>query len=232
VSTLALVPRDNTPVLTDLASLTVLSLASPSSRRNYSREIRRFILSGRPLNREGILAHLASIRESGAGPVSRNIALAAVRLFAREAHARGDLAESVLMSIERIKGDRLLGTRAGNWLTIAQIRRLIDQAGEGRNGPRNQAIITCMAGCGLRRGEIAQVRWDQWQQRDGRWCWVDLVGKGGRVRTVPCPDWAAGYVTRWQIIQSSAHSIHGLPAAAYGRGSERGNGSECATTDD
>ena len=27
------------------------------------------------------------------------------------------------------------------------------------------------------------------QQRDGRWCIVDLVGKHGRVRTVPMPTW-------------------------------------------
>ena len=30
------------------------------------------------------------------------------------------------------------------------------------------------------------------QQRDGRWCIVDLVGKHGRVRTVPMPTWVKG----------------------------------------
>jgi hypothetical protein len=30
---------------------------------------------------------------------------------------------------------------------------------------------------------------DHIQQRDGRWCVVDLVGKHGPVRTVPVPTW-------------------------------------------
>jgi integrase len=35
------------------------------------------------------------------------------------------------------------------------------------------------------------------QQRDGRWCIVDLVGKHGRVRTVPMPTWVKVAVDAW-----------------------------------
>jgi len=35
------------------------------------------------------------------------------------------------------------------------------------------------------------------QQRDGRWCLVDLIGKGGRVRTVAIPDWTQQAVALW-----------------------------------
>jgi Phage integrase family len=34
-------------------------------------------------------------------------------------------------------------------------------------------------------------------QRDGRWCLVDLVGKGGRVRTVAIPDWTQQAIALW-----------------------------------
>jgi integrase len=35
------------------------------------------------------------------------------------------------------------------------------------------------------------------QQRDGRWCIVDLVGKHGRVRTAPMPTWVKVAIDAW-----------------------------------
>jgi integrase len=35
------------------------------------------------------------------------------------------------------------------------------------------------------------------QQRDGRWCVVDLVGKKGHVRTVPMPSWTKAAIDSW-----------------------------------
>jgi integrase len=37
----------------------------------------------------------------------------------------------------------------------------------------------------------------QVQQRDGRWCVVDLVGKHGRVRTAPMPTWVKLAIDAW-----------------------------------
>jgi integrase len=35
------------------------------------------------------------------------------------------------------------------------------------------------------------------QQRDGRWCIVDLLCKHGRVRTVPMPTWVKVTIDAW-----------------------------------
>ncbi len=35
------------------------------------------------------------------------------------------------------------------------------------------------------------------QQRDGCWCFVDLVGKHGRVRTLPVPAWVKVALDIW-----------------------------------
>jgi site-specific recombinase XerD len=56
-------------------------------------------------------------------------------------------------------------------------------------GKRDRAVLAVMIGCGLRREEAALLAFDHIQQRDGRWI-VDLVGKHGRVRTVPMSSWA------------------------------------------
>jgi integrase len=52
-------------------------------------------------------------------------------------------------------------------------------------------------GCGLRRSEVAALTFSLLQQRDGRWCIVDLVGKHGRVRTAPMPNWVKVAIDAW-----------------------------------
>ena len=52
-------------------------------------------------------------------------------------------------------------------------------------------------GCGLRWGELAGLELGDVAQREGRWAIVDLVGKHGRVRTVPMPSWAFAALDEW-----------------------------------
>src|SRR6266704_593401 len=54
-----------------------------------------------------------------------------------------------------------------------------------------------LLGCGLRRSEVAALTFNHLQQRDGRWCVVDLVGKHGRVRTAPMPTWVKVAIDAW-----------------------------------
>jgi len=44
---------------------------------------------------------------------------------------------------------------------------------------------------------VAALTFQHLQQRDGRWCIVDLVGKHGRVRTAPMPTWVKVAVDAW-----------------------------------
>jgi integrase len=64
-------------------------------------------------------------------------------------------------------------------------------------GLRDRAIIAVLLGCGLRRSEVAALTFAHVQQRDGRWCIVDLVGKHGRVRTAPMPNWVKVAIDGW-----------------------------------
>ena len=64
-------------------------------------------------------------------------------------------------------------------------------------GLRDRAILAVLLGCGLRRSEVAALTIEHIQQRDGRWCIVDLVGKHGRVRTVPMPTWVKVAIDAW-----------------------------------
>ena len=63
--------------------------------------------------------------------------------------------------------------------------------------PRNNASAVFGLGCGLRRSEVVGLRLDQLQSRECHWVIVDLVGKGGRLRTVPVPAWCKELVEVW-----------------------------------
>lgn len=97
-----------------------------------------------------------------------------------------------------MKGVKQLGRRSGNWLNIEQARMLLDgAAGETLRSKRDLAMISVLLGCGLRRAELASLKIDDIQLRQGHWAIVDLVGKGGHVRTVPMPFWVKNAVGRW-----------------------------------
>ena len=91
-----------------------------------------------------------------------------------------------------------LGSRSGNWLTRDQARMLLEKSdGESLRSIREVAMISILLGCGLRRAELVSLRKEDVQIRQGHWAIVDLVGKGGHVRTVPVPGWVKSAVDRW-----------------------------------
>jgi integrase len=58
-------------------------------------------------------------------------------------------------------------------------------------------MFATLLGCGLRRSEVANLTVKHIQQRDNRWCIVDLLGKHGRVRTIPMPAWTKNAIDAW-----------------------------------
>jgi integrase len=64
--------------------------------------------------------------------------------------------------------------------------------------------LAVLLGCGLRRSEVAALTVGHVQQRDGRWCIVDLVGKHGRARTIPVPTWVKVAADAWTVAAGVA----------------------------
>src|SRR5579871_4147518 len=134
----------------------------------------------------------------GLGAVSINVRITAVRKLAVEAADNGLLAPELANGITRVKGVASKGVRLGNWLTAKQAQALLNTPDVTTNkGLRDRAILAVLLGCGLRRSEVAALTIKHVQQRDGRWCIVDLVGKHGRVRTVPMPAWTKVAIDAW-----------------------------------
>ncbi len=182
------------------------SVTSLHSRRAYDRALTDFLLWYRAigaieLNKATILQYRAKLAEMGLAASSQNVRLTAIRRLAAEAADNGLLAPELAAGIGRIKGVKRQGVRTGTWLTLEQAERLINAPSRRtRIGLRDRALLAVLIGCGLRRSEISDLRLDQIQQRDGRWVLLDLVGKGGRVRTVPAPSWAKEAIDRWIAV--------------------------------
>lgn len=98
-----------------------------------------------------------------------------------------------------------MGVRTGNWLSVRQAQSLLNAPDTCTlKGLRDRAVIAVLLGCGLRRSEVAALTFEHIQQRDGRWCIVDLVGKHGRIRTTPVPYWVKVAIDTWTTVAEVA----------------------------
>jgi integrase len=124
--------------------------------------------------------------------------MSAIRKLAAEAADNGLLAPELAAGIARVRSARSVGIRMGNWLSVRQAQSLLNAPDVSTvRGLRDRAILAVLLGCGLRRSEVAALSFTHIQQRDGRWCIVDLVGKHGRVRTAPMPTWVKHAIDAW-----------------------------------
>ena len=90
--------------------------------------------------------------------------------------------------IARIKGVRSHGVRVGNWLPLRQAQALLNAPDvRTKKGLSDRAMFATLLGCGLRRSELTNLTMKHIQQRDSRWCIVDLVGNTGASGRFRCP---------------------------------------------
>jgi site-specific recombinase XerC len=121
-----------------------------------------------------------------------------VRRLAYEAADAGLLSPELAAGVRRVKGVKKLGVRLGNWLTAEEARRFLQSPPSGTlKGKRDRAILAVLLGCGLRRRELADLEFTHLQQREEHWAIVDLIGKGGHIRTVPVPEWVKATIDLW-----------------------------------
>jgi hypothetical protein len=64
---------------------------------------------------------------------------------------------------------------------------------------RDYAMLALLFGCGFRRSELVGLELDEIQMRQGHWAVVDLIGKGGHIRTVPIPQWVKAALDQWIV---------------------------------
>src|ERR1700686_2013672 len=188
-----------------LKGLVLDSVSSPITRRVYNMALNEFIAWFQEAPRPGfskatVSAWRVSLEARSLGSSSIIIRMSAIRKLAAEAADNGLLDPELAAGISRVKSVKSVGIRVGNWLTLRQSQALLSAPNIATvKGLRDRAILAVLLGCGLRRSEVAALTFAHLQQRDGRWCIVDLVGKHGRVRTAPMPTWVKVAIDAWTL---------------------------------
>ncbi len=186
-----------------MKSLVLDSVSSPITKRVYNMALDEFFgwyaQEPRPgFTKATVSAWRVSLEERGLGSSSIIVRMSAIRKLAVEATDNGLLAPELAAGIQRVKSAKSIGVRAGNWLSLKQAQALLNAPDiTTTKGLRDRAIIAVLLGCALRRSEVAALTMAHVQQRDGRWCIVDLYGKHGRVWTIPMPVWVKVAIDAW-----------------------------------
>src|SRR5881628_1166370 len=194
-----------------LKALVLDSVSSPITKRVYNMALEEFYNWFQQAPRSGftkatVSAWRVSLEERKLGSSSIIIRMSAIRKLAAEAADNGLLAPELAAGIARVKSAKSVGIRTGNWLSARQAQTLLNAPDIATlRGLRDRAILAVLLGCGLRRSEVAALTVAHIQQRDGRWCIVDLVGKHGRIRTVPMPTWVKVAIDAWTSAPGLTH---------------------------
>jgi integrase len=187
-----------------LRKMVLDSLTSEHTKRSYARALDElFAFSDgkrQPLSRALLMEYRAEMMERNLSPSTINICLSAVRKLIGEARRNGILGVEQAAQMADLPNVRQRGRRLGNWLTRDQAKELLAVPDRGTiKGKRDASILALLAGCALRRAELAALRVEDVQLREGRWVLADIRGKGGRVRTVAVPLWVKRLVDDWVL---------------------------------
>jgi len=200
-------------ILEQVGAIVLNSVRSSTSRRVYRHALLDFLAWHASANRHGLSKALvqeyrADLDRRGLAASSINLRLSVVRKLAAEAADNGLLAPELAAGIARVSGARDAGVQVGHWLSSDQAEALICRPDPAtKKGKRDRAILAVLIGCGLRRNELASLRFDHVQQRDGRWVLADLKGKGQRIRTVPMPAWAKQAIDEWATAAGLSNGL-------------------------
>ena len=191
-----------------ITALVLDGLSSRHTRRAYSQALDEFLIwfhddPGREFNKAAVQKYRAELEIKGLAPSSINVRLSAIRRLALEAADNGVMAPELAAGIARAKGAKHSGVRLGHWLTAQQAEQFLALPDlTTLKGIRDGAVLAILLGAGLRRSELTSMDVEHIQQRDGRWVIVDLIGKMGRIRSVPIPLWAHAAIIRWKGVAS------------------------------
>ncbi|HMF75177.1 MAG TPA: site-specific integrase [Bryobacteraceae bacterium] len=147
-----------------LVELVVHSVPSPTSQRVYRMGVEQFFnwwgaaAAGEAFSRSLLQRYRISLEARALAPRTINLRLAAVRKLAEEAAAQAWVPEAKVSEIRSVKGAKVLGTRAGNWLTRVQAEKLLSLPDPTcLKGKRDRALLALFVSAGLRREELATL---------------------------------------------------------------------------
>ena len=138
------------------------------------------------LTPESILAFLSVLEHEGRKSSTLNCYLASLKGVAKSAWLCKAMSHERYLRIAAIKQRRYYRLPAGRALTHEESRALLEDCEDDTPiGRRDALVLGLMLGCGLRRSEVASLRWDDYDQASSSFT---VVGKGDKERRVFLPQ--------------------------------------------
>ena len=187
-----------TPTQAKLRQMVLDSVQSIHSKRNYAKALDDLFAfsTNRSLSPALLMEYRTSMENLS--PSTINVRMSAIRKLVGEARRNGLIGLEEAANLTDVPNVRQKGTRLGHWLTREQARELLAVPDRSKlKGKRDYVILALLVGCALRRQELASLKIEDIQLRDGRWVIIDLRGKGGRIRTVAVPIWVKQGIDAW-----------------------------------
>ncbi len=199
IQTAAPVPTEPAEQTQRLVSTYLRTLTSPATIKTYNTEIRAFTshLYKRGIPLEEITSEDLSVyREHVVSTYSSATAakkLAVARRFLTFTHMAGVTGPGPEALKFFVKSPKVNQDPSYNVLNKEELSRMLNAA--YRESPRDYLMISVMAGCGLREGEVVEIRLGDFQELEEEQVLLRVRGKGNKIRNVPISP------ALWQAVQ-------------------------------
>ena len=138
---------------------------------------------------------LQRLKNERLAPATLNVYLACLKGVARAAWVADLMPQSAYLKISDMSAVRYERLPVGRALNLRECKRLLNVCDDGTIcGIRDKAILALMMGCGLRRTEVVELAYANWNRTEGT---LTLIGKGNKERRVYLPDDLQGALADW-----------------------------------
>ena len=141
-----------------MTRLVLNGVTSDHTKRSYRTGLEQFFAwletkPRQPFSKALVGEYMAHLGQLNLSASTLNLRLSPLRKLAREMADNGLLDPGVASAIERTKGVKQQGVRAGNWLLKGQANEFLNAPDPSRlKGKRDSVILALLISCGLRRG--------------------------------------------------------------------------------
>lgn len=179
-----------------------------STKVKYTRALERYLKVGTLTDSQAVIAYAGTLTNSG-----KKIFKAALRTWQKatinllNANVTPETindVEAVSRRFDAMQADihttTTKGSKAHTWLSKEQVLDLLSKPDTTTpKGLRDKVILGLAVGCGLRRAELANLKWSDIVYNP-QGMFFNVKGKGDKHRELPIPSWLKLILAGWQEL--------------------------------
>lgn len=184
----------------------------PTTKAKYRREIENLLAAGvNPMNYQALQRYAEGLKSS-----RKAFLKSALRLMSLDyehtlkAGATDKNIGKIQAGVMRLEAMRAAvtvpthkGVKAHTWLSPAEVKQITSLCDDSLTGKRDWIVLGLLLGAGLRREELANLKFDcikSQPTKKGARTVLDVKGKGAKDRVIPISDTLAKHLQKWQQI--------------------------------